>query len=587
MKVLLVQLPACSHDYDYNLANMPLAGGFIGSFVFSQTKSVQLMDPSFVSFASDSDIVSKILEIEPSLVGFTCYLWNVERIIWIAKKLKAEGLKALFVAGGPEVNPDNELLFNNRELFDFFVVGQGEKPLLDILKEPTSKTKGSFISSKEDIEPSQIPSPYLSGFLEPFSGKGILLESSRGCPYRCTYCYYHHNLSKVFLFPIERVAKEIEWAIERRVEVISFVDPSFTSRKDLEELLSIIKRLNKGGKVRFYAELNAQNCSLDLAFKLKKAGFYEVEVGLQSINPRALRAIGRPTDLKAFLKGVKALRKAGIRVMIDLMVGLPEDSPEDVKKAIDFCVEQDVFDELSIYPLSLLPGTLLRRASKRFGIEYSPKPPYYVLKTPWMSGEDIKEIYSYAEAVTGIDYFPPEVPIFKGLPVDDIITEIRVFSFEDLIKGVPDGKKILGQSLKIKLLFKDWWLFLKDIKGFLVRLIDRNPFILISLVLPEEVLPPKLLPSYFDDLFIFRDHLLDREYFSPYTSLRSFQVFLEFNTPGGITFLWVFPGLFSSRKPHFWFITTCNEETFPEGEILKKVSSFSGIDDFDYRVSFI
>jgi hypothetical protein len=128
-----------------------------------------------------------------------------------------------------------------------------------------------------------------------------------------------------------------------------------------------------------------------------QAGLCHVEVGLQSINPVALRTVGRRFDEERFISGLRLLRDAGVKVMTDVMVGLPGDRLADVKRAIDFVLDQDLCDELGVYPLSVLPGTVLRAQARRFGIEYLPEPPYLITKSSTMNRDDIREAFAYAK----------------------------------------------------------------------------------------------------------------------------------------------------------------------------------------------
>ncbi|MCX7823167.1 MAG: B12-binding domain-containing radical SAM protein [Syntrophobacterales bacterium] len=595
LKILFLQLPLQSHDYCYNLAHVPLAGGVLSAFLHSRIPQaeVSLLDPLVTCCGSTTSICHSILSEDPDVVAMSCYLWNTERSLYIAHKLRKEGSKALIMAGGPDVHPDNTILNTPDCPFDLFIVGEGEGALLEtiyhlITSGDLSVAPRTFIKSAP-TELVEIPSPYIKGFLSPPFEGPLLIESSRGCPYRCKYCYYHHNASGVTAFPYERIIEEISWARSSGIREITFVDPSFTSRPNLKGLLDLLISANKDGFFSFYAELNAEFCDDDLALRLAKAGFKQVEVGLQSTNPKALKAIGRPVKLEALKRGIRALKSKGIKVMVDLIVGLPEDTKEDLFRAIDLCLSEDLFDELSLYPLSLLPGTVLRNQAKRMNIIYDPLPPYYARRTSWINEEDIKLVFQYAEEVTAIDYFPPEPPI-KDPPLRSVLWTLKP---EDDLKSWCRAileHPAIGQALIFELDKEDWWLERELLEEFIRELLERDPFLLISWIIKEKSLsslPENIRLKILKSLFVDRNHYKDREWFSTSSSTKSIQVFVEILANEGKTLLWITPELTYRKDKELWLITTCDERDFEKEAIFLRACQLLGISrNTPYRIVF-
>lgn len=599
LKILAVQLPVQSHDYQYNLAHVPLAAGVLAAFVkksFPQV-DVAVLDREMAFCADTAHICNEILAQEPDIVAVSCYLWNVERSFVVVKRLRESGLKALFVAGGPDVHPDNPMLTARGSGFDVFVVGEGEEALCRIV---SSVLLGNIDFTAEPFlkcapaSPANIPSPYLAGYLRAPRSGSLILESSRGCPYRCAYCYYHHNVPRVATFPLDRTLRELEWARHRGIREITFVDPSFTARADLRHFLELLASLNSDGFFQFSAELNAELCDEKLASSLARAGFRHVEVGLQSTNPMALQAINRPVRMESFVRGVKALRTQQIEVMIDLIVGLPQDTEESIMSSIDFCVTEDLFNELSLYPLSLLPGTSLRKRAGELGIIYDPMPPYYVVETPWLNRDSIERIFQYAEDITGIDYFPPEPPRTEPLPGVSPPTTWSLTMHDDIeawCRNILEQPSI-GQAIILRLQRADWWRRGETISRFMKTLVEKDPFILISWIIPEMAMQEVALGARLEilkPLFLPRSHYKDREWFSTSSRLRSCQVFIELehrDVPGS-TLLWVTPELVSGERRELWFITTCPENIFPEDFIFENTCRLLGLaDDTPYRITF-
>lgn len=599
-KILFVQLPVQSHDYYYNLAHLPLAVGVLAAFLNHRIPkaSIAILNPLIASFGSTPFVCRSILSEEPDIIAMSCYLWNIERTLHIARKLREEGLKTIIIAGGPEIHPDNTLLHDPDCPFDVLIVGEGERALSQIVNsfilEKLDVTRKKFITSVP-VSPEKIPSPYLEGFLShPLEGT-LLLESSRGCPYRCTYCHYYHNGSKIVEFPSSRIIGEIEWAINRGIKEITFVDPSFTSRPHLKEFLNLLHCVSKDKSISFSAELNAELCNDNLASLLARAGFTHAEVGLQSINPEALKAIGRPVRIESFLRGVKAMRSRGIETMVDLIVGLPYDTKEDLFRAVDFCISKNLFDELGIYPLSLLPGTILRNQAKDMGIIHDPLPPYYVIRTPWMDENDIRLAFQYAEEVTTIDYFPPEFPYTKPLPEANFTTILKLKSHDDLSSWC---KTLLqnppkGQAVSFIIEKEDWWIQRKELGRFIKELLDIDPFLLISWIIPENslnLIPARERMRVFEVFFIPRNHYKDREKFSTSSSLKSTQVFIQIfhHEIDGTTLLWITPEFISGEKKELWFITNCEENRFPESSLFIKTCQILDIpENSPYRITFV
>ncbi|MEJ5299637.1 MAG: radical SAM protein [Thermodesulforhabdaceae bacterium] len=598
-RILFIQLPVQSHDYYYNLGHVPLASGVLAAFLKHRLPDVEviILDNFLTSCASTPTLINHILSIDPSIIAFGCYLWNIERSIFIARTLRQQGLKSLMIAGGPEIHPDNSLLFDPSCPFDILVTGEGERALYRIISALGCESgfeKGSFVKA-DPISLLEIPSPYLMGILPPSPEGNLLIETSRGCPYHCAYCYYHHNVSRMAEFPIERTVQEIRWARQQGLKKITFVDPSFTSRRNLSKFLDVLSEINSDRFFSFSAELNAELCDDALARMLSKAGFNHVEVGLQSINSKALKAINRPVRIDAFVKGVKALRKYGIKVMVDLIVGLPEETPESFIQAVNFCVSEDLSDELSIYPLSILPGTELKKRSGELGIFYDPYPPYYVKKTLWMDEEAVRQILRYAEDLTGIDYFPPEFPRLHPIPGElshlwSLTAKDDVSSWSQIILK----NSFLGQAVTLRLERNDWWTYQEEFAKFFENLLQQDPFMLVSWVIPEETItsvPLKMRLRIFEKFFPKRNHYKDRELFSTSSSMKSSQVFVQISHQSlcdGITLLWITLELISGQNDELWFLTTCDEASFPEKYALYRSSELLGIsEDVPYKVTFI
>ncbi|MEJ5364394.1 MAG: radical SAM protein [Desulfosoma sp.] len=552
MKVLLLQLPVQSHDNAYPMENLGLGVGSLKAYaqsVLPPDISIVLGPNALVNYGGDHALVEWILSEQPDVVGFGCYVWNVERSLDVARRVKARNPQVRILVGGPEVTPENDFL-KEAGGFDWGVVGEGEETFAALLTALRSghqpvetlpgllcPTPGGWHATRprpvmKTLEP--IPSPYLSGALQPSDAGTILLETVRGCPNRCTYCYYHKRFRHVRPFSADRLREELHWAAHRGVSEIYFVDPCFTRRKDLAELLAMIEKARRVHAFTFQCEGTAEDVTPALAASLARAGLTQMEVGLQTVNPKALARIRRRFDPDRFMAGVRALRAAGVRVMVDIMVALPEDSLEDVKRSIDFVVENDLFDELSVYTLCLLPGTELRRHAAALGIVFHGKPPYHVLRTPRMSSEDIRKAYEYAEEASGVDFFPPDLPRPLAPPeIRRLGPHLIAFPAEKTLeifaRKIPDTDPCarVGQAVSVYVspltveALQD-----ADVSRALFHIFEKNPWTLWTFVLALEGpdFPWAAVFSLAHKVLSDRDHVMDREYFSTLDPVRSVQI---------------------------------------------------------------
>ncbi len=255
-----------------------------------------------------------------------------------------------------------------------------------------------------------------------------------------------------------------------------------------------------------------------------------MEIGLQSTNEKALRNINRPFEREAFIHGVRLLRSSGVRVMTDIMVGLPGDTLDDVKRSIDFVLAQDLCDDLSLYPLSILPGTKLRHKAHQFGIEYQHEPPYLVTKTPDMDCDDIREAFIYAEEATGRDLFPVELPRLgcsKGHKTGKIVQRIVI---DENCKGLDVSPGEIGQALCIEVPGSAFLNSPDSLRTRVQALLAENPFTLVSWIIPEEAFHADKTTEFITSVGIGKAHPIDSEYMATFTPKRSCQLFLKGST---------------------------------------------------------
>jgi radical SAM superfamily enzyme YgiQ (UPF0313 family) len=546
VKVALIQLPLQSHDYVYSLENIPLAAGYLASYASAENVPADIIIcPANISnLGGDAAILRWLEEIRPDMVGFSCYLWNVQRTLHLCSEIRQTLKDCTIVLGGPEVTADNDFLLSY-DCFHFGVVGEGEETFADLLKAAghgmqgvldipglmvRQGSKATFTKPRSLMTNlDRVPSPYLNGMLAPGLNKGMVMETVRGCPMRCAYCYYHKSSPVVRTFRADRIGEELRWAGQKGIHEATIIDPCFARRPDLDVLLTAIVSA-RSNKLRFSCELIAEDITPVLVNALVAAGLAHVEIGLQSTNEKALRNINRPFARDAFIHGVRLLRSAGVRVMTDIMVGLPGDTLEDVKRSIDFVLAEDLCDDLSLYPLSILPGTKLRHKAQQFGIIYQHEPPYLVTKTLDMDCDDTREAFTYAQEATGRDLFPVELPRMgtgKGHKTGKIVQRIVIDENGKSLKVSADE---IGQALCIEVLDRAFLNSPDSLRARVQKLLVENPFTLVSWIIPEEAFCADKTAELIISMSLGKAHPIDSEYMATFTLKRSCQLFLRGNT---------------------------------------------------------
>ncbi len=401
--ILLIQLPIPQINYGRQTGNIPLAAACLKQAVSDLSElDVQILPESIVSYLADSALVHMIASHRPEVIGFSVYSWNIRRSLYLAEMLKSV-YHPRIVFGGPEMTPDNGLIDSKH--VDAVVCGEGEAVFRRLLQDPqtwhrfpAATDAGKFFESG--------PSPYPGDLLEPWVENLVLLETQRGCPHRCAYCYYNKSRQRISVKAESLVLQAVRWACERGIAELYLLDPSLNSRPGLKELLKKISAINTDRAVGLLSEIRAESLDGELADLFAAAGFTWFEIGLQSTNPAALAAMNRITDLKRFRSGALELQQRGITPGIDLIAGLPGDDLSGFKRSVDFLVDSGLDDDVQVFPLSVLPGTGFRANSSSLGLRFEPEPPYPVVATPSFSEQELLMAFDYAESRLGTCLYP-------------------------------------------------------------------------------------------------------------------------------------------------------------------------------------
>ncbi|HMZ59849.1 MAG TPA: radical SAM protein [Leptospiraceae bacterium] len=427
-KLKLIQLPVPPPAAYASTGNVPLASSSLASAVFLsgpfpglETESVV---PEITDTMGDRELAEYLAKEEPEFAGFSLYLWNSERSIYIAEELKKKSPETKILFGGPEVNEDNLFLLENSSA-DVLVSGEAEHIISEVLRKlrhfesPSvngtafRKHRNEGFKFTQELNPdfplNRYPSPYLSGFLNVDPFRSTYLETVRGCKSSCSYCFYPRSSGgELRTLDIDESINLIRNLKEKGAAELVFLDPTFNHRPGFEKFLDRLSDLNSDGQMKFFAELRSEGLNRNIAEKLARAGFYRIELGMQSVNRETLKRVQRYGNPEKVAESAVILKSLGIDLLLDLIIGLPGDSPSDVLNGIDFFKKYELEEFVQAFFLSVLPGTKLRTDAVQEGLVYSPYPPYRVIRTESFSEKELLETFFAAE--DGLDRRLDEYP---------------------------------------------------------------------------------------------------------------------------------------------------------------------------------
>jgi len=409
---------------------------------------------------SAADCTAQILNHAPDAVGLSVTVWNRDLALDIARRLKAARPQLRLFAGGPEVTADPRQPAWVEDL-DFVLPGEGENKLVQVLhgllrgQAPADET---LFSTAAIADLGQLPSPYLSGTLQPVRNGGTLWELSRGCPYRCDFCFESRGSTLVRRFPLQRVQAELELFAACGVSEVFVLDPTFNYHKQsAKELLNLMAKYGQG--LRFSLEIRAELVDAELAERFTTIDC-SLQIGLQSADAAVLKLINRDFDREEFSDKVLLLHEAGVSYGFDLIYGLPGDSLEGFLASLDFALSLQP-NHLDIFPLAVLPGTRLAETATGLGLEYQRHNPYRVLCSTTFSSDDMTQaariaaacdfFYNRGRAVPwfalvleNLDLLPSEFltrfadTMPESLPVDPVAMQQRFISEQFLQLQQPE-----------------------------------------------------------------------------------------------------------------------------------------------------
>lgn len=383
------------------------------------------------------EILADIYERKPDAAAFSCYIWNWKMISELIGELHQIMPELPIWLGGPEVSFDAEQLLEEYPFLTGIMVGEGEATFSELLGFYEKKNSGRYSQqfqmqiaafwpgavsqagldsikgivfrdpvSKKIVrtEPRELTvidsQPFFYQNMEGFENRIVYYESSRGCPFRCSYCLSSID-KKVRLRDMELVKKELQFFLDKKVPQVKFIDRTFNcNHRHAQEIWRYIQE-HDNGVTNFHFEISADMLNgEELAILGKmRPGLVQLEIGVQSTNPKTLKEVRRFADLDKLRHAVVRIHaEHNIHVHLDLIAGLPyEDMDSFVRSFNDVYAMRP--EQLQLGFLKVLKGSYMEEMASEYGLVYRKCPPYEVLYTKWLSYDDVIRLKKVEEMV--------------------------------------------------------------------------------------------------------------------------------------------------------------------------------------------
>ncbi|MBP3459379.1 MAG: B12-binding domain-containing radical SAM protein [Lachnospiraceae bacterium] len=362
------------------------------------------------------EVLADIYRHQPDFIAFSCYIWNIQQIKELAAELNKILPQVPIWLGGPEVSFDAEQLVADDSWVTGVMVGEGEETFREVFQaysqnidEPELTSVAGLVyrdfdgelvitAEREKLPMDKLVFPYQN--MEGLEHRIVYYETSRGCPYGCSYCLSSVE-KKVRFRSIELVEKELQFFLDRKVPQVKFVDRTFNCRH--EHTMAIWKYIyeHDNGVTNFHFELSADLLTEDEIEYVSKfrPGLVQFEIGVQSTNPCTIEAIHRKTSLDVLRDKVARVHQSrNIHQHLDLIAGLPWEDYTSFQKSFNEVYAMKP-DQLQLGFLKVLKGSPIYCQREEFGIVYQDTPPYEVLFTRWLSYEDVLRLKQVEDMV--------------------------------------------------------------------------------------------------------------------------------------------------------------------------------------------
>ena len=356
-------------------------------------------------------ILADLYKRQPDVVGFSCYIWNFNMVSELVREFHKLMPNVPIWLGGPEVSFDARNILDKQKEVTGIMIGEGEETFLHLLKyyvkeegfKDLKKIQGIVTRDNVYMERPLLDMntlPFLYEDLSAFENRIIYYESSRGCPFRCSYCLSSVDKT-VRVRDFSLVKKELQFFLDHKVPQVKFVDRTFNCVH--EHTMNVWKYIleNDNGITNFHFEVEAdilQEEELALLSEMRP-GLVQLEIGVQTTNPVTLKEIRRRMDIEKLRETVKTILSYGtVHVHLDLIAGLPYEDYVSFANSFNEVYAMKP-QQLQLGFLKVLKGAYMHEMAKEYGLAYLDKPPYEVLFTKWLSFDDVVKLKNIEEMV--------------------------------------------------------------------------------------------------------------------------------------------------------------------------------------------
>ena len=451
---------------------MPLAAALLKAQLDSVSEIKKNVETSLHEYYLENSaeyIAEKTCEISPNIIGFSTYLWNNQLVTKVCSIIKTNFPDIILFAGGAEATALPVKLLKSAP-FDFVIKGEGELVLTEVIKNiltekdyntvPGVFAKGELNENKDSQNPvsnlNDIPSPYLTGIIDIKKYSGLLWELSRGCPFKCSFCFESRNVAGVRELSLDRLQKELELFELNKVTQIFVLDPTFN--RNVTRVKKILQMIIKTTpQIHFIFEVRTEFIDREMV-KLFSMLNCSLQIGLQSAIPEILSTVNRKFDPDKYIEKISMLNYSGIIFGLDLIYGLPGDTIDGFKYSLDYALSLQP-NHLDIFPLAVLPGTELYENAKSFNLNYNQNPPYTLISSPTFFEHNMNEANSLKNScdifynkggATGWMFMITET---LEINPSTLLTDFANYLSSNNITNVENDEITLAQSSFVKILF--------------------------------------------------------------------------------------------------------------------------------------
>ncbi len=353
----------------------------------------------FTIAQSTLEIVEKILQMNPKILGFGVYIWNTNEVLAVIKHIKLLAPEVIIVLGGPEISFETETQ-SHIHYANYIIKGEGDFSFYQLCKDifeenPSSVFTKIYQSPLPDIKCIQLPYDLYSD--DDIKNRVLYVEASRGCPYKCEYCLSSLDVS-VRNFSIEPFLEKMQILIDRGAKQFKFVDRTFNLSPSISEniLLFFLNQIDKGLFLHFEMVPDRLPENLRDIIKRFPKGALQFEIGIQTLNETVSALISRRQNIAKMQENFFFLRnETKVHTHADLIVGLPGETLESFKAGFDRLIEMDP-DEIQVGILKRLKGTPIVRHQIKFEMIYSENTPYQILKTKDLTFSQLQQMNRFS-----------------------------------------------------------------------------------------------------------------------------------------------------------------------------------------------